>query len=287
MPELPEVETVRRAITEAALGHSVMKVWASKEKMRWPIPPDIAARLRGHSICAVRRRGKYIVLDMAAGRSSGGQFSGLSMIVHLGMSGSVRIYPHDITPPSIKHDHLVITTAHHGGGITLVLNDPRRFGGVQLAAMGEEMHHPLLKNIGVEPLGNEMNAAMMAKAFRHKSVTIKAALLDQKIIAGIGNIYASEALFLAAISPRRLAKNISQKKCDDLAVSVRAVLEKAIEAGGTSLRDHVQPDGEIGYFAQQLNVYGRSDAPCPVCQKPIKMIRQAGRASFYCSVCQR
>ncbi|MCE2516527.1 MAG: bifunctional DNA-formamidopyrimidine glycosylase/DNA-(apurinic or apyrimidinic site) lyase [Alphaproteobacteria bacterium] len=299
MPELPEVETVKRAIETAALSHQVAQVWQSGKKMRWPIPADIDAALRGGTITTARRRGKYIVLDIAAGGEASPKLGspklsspklrshGHSMIIHLGMSGSVRIYPHDKAPERLTHDHLVITTSHASGGVKLVLNDPRRFGGIQLVPLGEDSAHPLLKGMGVEPLGNAMSGEMMKDAFHGKAAPIKTTLLDQKIIAGIGNIYASEALFLAGVSPKRKARNVSLAKCQDLAAAVRVVLEKAIAAGGTSLRDHVQPGGEIGYFVQQLNVYGRDGEPCPTCQQPIKMIRQTGRASFYCSACQR
>lgn len=282
MPELPEVETVKRAIADASLGHRVDAVWTSGKKMRWPIPDDISDALDGHIISGARRRGKYIIMDFSI---EGGE--GLSMIIHLGMSGSVRIYPHDHAREVLKHDHMVINTAYQSGGVIMVLNDPRRFGGVQLVPHGLDENHPLLKGMGVEPLGNAMNGSMMKDAFSGKTSAIKVALLDQKIIAGIGNIYASEALYLAGVSPKRLAKNVSLKKLDDLSNAVREVLMKAIDAGGTSLRDHVQPGGEIGYFVQQLNVYGREGEACPKCDAKIKMIRQTGRASFYCSYCQR
>lgn len=286
MPELPEVETVRRAIATAALGHEIAHAESSGQKMRWPIPKDIGRRISGHKIINLRRRGKYIIIDLGAEQNP--QQNPLSIIIHLGMSGSVRIYPRGDAPAPVKHDHLTITTSSGAdGGVVIVLNDPRRFGGVQIVVMGEDCHHSLLKDMGVEPLGNEMNGVMMHKAFCNRSAPIKNVLLDQRIIAGIGNIYASEALFEAKISPRRGAKRISAKKCETLAMAVRDVLMRAIAAGGTSLQDHVQPDGKIGYFAQQLNVYGQEDAPCPICQTPIKMIRQGGRASFYCPACQR
>lgn len=282
MPELPEVETVKRAIEVAAVGHQVKSVWTSGKTMRWPIPADIHDALKGQFMTTARRRGKYIILDLG-----GGQSAGRSMIIHLGMSGSVRIYPNQQAPELLPHDHMVITTNHQQGGVRIVLNDPRRFGGVQLVPAGADDTHPLLREMGVEPLGNKFSGEMMKEAFAGKTAPIKTALLDQKKIAGIGNIYASEALFLAGISPKRQAKNVSLPKFELLASSVRGVLEQAIKAGGTSLRDHVQPGGEIGYFVQQLNVYGREGEPCPNCMGKIKMIRQSGRASFYCSACQR
>ncbi|NBQ83474.1 MAG: bifunctional DNA-formamidopyrimidine glycosylase/DNA-(apurinic or apyrimidinic site) lyase [Alphaproteobacteria bacterium] len=283
MPELPEVETVKRAIADHALGGEIKSVWQSGKTMRWPIPHDIEKQLTGLTILNLRRRGKYILMDCG-----NGQVALLTMIVHLGMSGSVRIYPKVMTPEQQKHDHLILTIlGQRGEENTVVLNDPRRFGGVQITAFGEDDQHPLIHKMGVEPLGNAFSAIYMKTQFNGKTAPIKSALLDQRIIAGIGNIYASEALYLAGISPKRMAKAISLSRLEGLKDSVQQVLNQAIAAGGTSLRDHVQPGGEIGYFVQQLNVYGKDDQPCPQCQSPIKMIRQTGRASFYCPRCQR
>lgn len=279
MPELPEVETVRTAIDEAARGDTIMKVGISGKKMRWPIPADIEKQIAGGKISALRRRGKYILVDIDTGKT------GLVMLIHLGMSGSVRIYPHqEKAPAPEKHDHMVIDL---NSGQRLILNDPRRFGGVDLMAPLEEGKHPLLAQMGIEPLGNRLDGAFMHAAMKAKATPIKTALLDQRIIAGIGNIYASEALYLAGIHPARKAGRISRGRYDDLARGIREVLEAAIRAGGTSLRDHVQPGGEIGYFIQELNVYGRDGAACPSCDATIRMIRQSGRASYYCPQCQR
>ena len=279
MPELPEVETVRTAIDEAACGDTIMKVNISGKKMRWPIPADIERQIGGGKITALRRRGKYILIDIET------ENGGLVMLIHLGMSGSVRIYPHhDKAPAPEKHDHMVIDLL---SGQRLILNDPRRFGGVDLLLPREEGKHPLLKQMGIEPLGNRLDGEFMHAAMKAKATPIKTALLDQRIIAGIGNIYASEALFLAGIHPARKAGRISRGRCDDLARTIREVLAAAIREGGTSLRDHVQPGGEIGYFVQKLNVYGRDGAICPSCDATIRMIRQSGRASYYCPQCQR
>ena len=282
MPELPEVETVKNAIAEAAGGGVISSIWASGHKMRWPIPKNIAEMLTHGKVIGLRRRGKYIIMEIAQNNKA--QYA---MIIHLGMSGSVRIYPEKLTEQTKKHDHLMMVVEDNGKTNTLVLNDPRRFGGIQITPYGADENHPLLKNMGIEPLGNELSADFMVDAFKGKTAPIKSVLLDQRIIAGIGNIYASEALYLAKISPKRQAKNVSLAKLEALNESIRSVLAKAIDAGGTSLRDHVQPGGEIGYFAQQLNVYGKEGQACPECAKPIKMIRQTGRASFYCSSCQR
>ena len=281
MPELPEVETVKRAIADAALSHQIVDVMKSGLKMRWAIPESIKETLTDLTIYGVRRRGKYILVDVGRNEVTD------TMIIHLGMSGSVRIYPNKSNIEPKKHDHLTIRTKHHESGVTLVLNDPRRFGGVQLIPAKNAEDHPLLTHLGVEPLSDAMNTKMMIEAFQKRGAPIKAALLDQHIIAGIGNIYASEALYRAGISPKRLAKNVSKPNIERLCMAVKSVLEDAIAQGGTSLRDHVQPGGEIGYFVQSLDVYGRSGKPCNKCSTPIKEIKQSGRTSFYCSTCQR
>lgn len=288
MPELPEVETVKAALDDAVKGKTIHHIITSGKNMRWPIPSDLEKRINGALITHVRRRAKYILMEMKS------QKQDLCLILHLGMSGSVRIYPESITDiiPK-KHDHLIIgcrdshQSGHKHGHITAVLNDPRRFGGVALIPADAVDAHPLIKKLGPEPLGNQWNGDALHAAITTRQAPIKSVLLDQHVVAGIGNIYASEALYLAGITPRRKASRISKAKANDLTRSVRQVLEKAIAAGGTSLRDHVQPGGEIGYFAQQLHVYGREGKPCHYCAKPIKMIRQSGRASFYCSQCQR
>lgn len=281
MPELPEVETVKRAIADAALAHRIADVLTSDKKMRWPIPKNIKNQTTGLTIHSLERRGKYILLNM------GDTHQTLTMILHLGMSGSIRLYPRGSNAEPKKHDHLTIRTESAESGVTLVLNDPRRFGGVQLIATEAAQTHPLLNKLGVEPLGADLNPEMLARAFKNKSTTIKTALLDQRIIAGIGNIYASEALFRAGVSPKRLAKNLAKAKLPLLTKAIKSVLEEAIAQGGTSLKDHIQPGGEIGYFAQSLDVYGRTGEPCRQCSGSIKEIRQAGRASFYCPKCQK
>jgi formamidopyrimidine-DNA glycosylase len=281
MPELPEVETVKRAIAASTTNHRIVDVSTSGQNMRWPIPKDIASQIKDGVMTGFRRRGKYILIDINTGHDS------KTMIIHLGMSGSVRIYPRAEMVEPKKHDHMNLVTKGQNDQATLVLNDPRRFGGVQITNTESAEGHPLLKRMGVEPLGNELNAVMMEQAYSGKTAAIKTALLDQHIIAGVGNIYASEALFRAGISPKRLAKNVSREKLEKLSTAIKDVLNEAIAQGGTSLRNHVRPGGEIGYFAQSLKVYGRKGAPCPTCGEPIKEIRQTGRASFYCSQCQR
>ena len=288
MPELPEVETVRKALNTAMTDGRVRTVMVSGKAMRWPIPPHIKDCIEGAHITSCRRRGKYLLLDMTT--QSGTAKKGITkdngdwvMLLHLGMSGSIRIYPDGVRPDLRKHDHFVIDM---DDGQRIVLNDPRRFGGVDVFACADEPQHRLLRNMGIEPLDNSLNGAFLKHAFKNKSASVKSALLDQRIVAGIGNIYACEALFFSGISPKRKAGNIGHHALDRLADAIIAVLRRAIEAGGTSLRDHVQPQGELGYFAQELMVYGRQGEACLRCDTAIKMIRQSGRASFYCPLCQ-
>ena len=280
MPELPEVETVRRALEDAALGAVVRSVETSGQAMRWPIPGDLGERIGGGRLAGFRRRGKYILVDIEGG---GGPAADRVMLVHLGMSGSVRIHPPGARAEPRKHDHMALDLLD---GQRVVLNDPRRFGGVDLMRPGSEPDHRLLSGMGIEPLGNELDGAFLHAAAKGRRTSVKAMLLDQRVVAGIGNIYASEALFDARISPLRKAGRIGAGRFAALAAAVREVLLRAIDAGGTSLRDHVQPGGEIGYFARELRVYGRGGAPCPACGAPVRQARQAGRASFYCPRCQ-
>ena len=289
MPELPEVETVCQALADAIRGEEILAVWTSGKVMRWPIAPDLAMGITERSVSGIRRRGKYILMELAEdGRHKE------TLLIHLGMSGSVRITPlatpeGEIAKGEKAHDHLVLITGRRGPGASgnrVVLNDPRRFGGVALMKAGAEESHPLLRHMGIEPLGNAMNGPFLRAAMAGKKTSIKAALLDQRIIAGIGNIYASEALFRAGISPRRQARNIGAARAERLALAMIEVLKDAIADGGTSLRDHVQPGGEIGYFVQRLDVYGREGEACHRCAGVVRMIRQTGRASFYCPSCQ-
>ena len=279
MPELPEVETVRRALEEQTLGGEIRGVETSGKAMRWPIPGNLPERVTGCRIAGLRRRGKYLLVDMEGGAGNRGQV----MLVHLGMSGSVRIHPPGHMPEPRKHDHLALALKD---GRRVVLNDPRRFGGVDLMDPGAEPGHRLLKGMGIEPLGNELDGSYLHARARGRRCSVKSFLLDQRIVAGIGNIYASEALFAAGISPLRAAGRTGRARFAVLAESVREVLGRAIAAGGTSLRDHVQPGGEIGYFAQELLVYGRDGKPCGGCGGLVRQVVQTGRSSFYCPRCQ-
>jgi formamidopyrimidine-DNA glycosylase len=278
MPELPEVETVRRALAPVLEQHHVTAAFVGRDDLRWSLPENLAARLIGRRFTRVDRRGKYVLMHLDQQDI---------FLLHLGMSGSIRIHN---TPPHLgKHDHVMLTTAVSPTSAAknyVVLNDPRRFGWVDLFPAANQDTHKLLRHMGPEPLGNAFSAAHLQAVFKGRLSPVKNALLNQQFIAGIGNIYASEALFHARISPRRKAATIKGQRAERLAAAVVKTLRAAIEDGGTSLRDHVQPGGEIGYFVQRLAVYGRGGQPCQACTTPIKMIVQSGRSSFYCPRCQ-
>lgn len=275
MPELPEVETVKRALVPAVEGRMVAEAYVGRADLRWLLPDRLAERLTGRIFGPLRRRGKYILMPLDGDES---------LLLHLGMSGSVRI--HDTAPMLGKHDHFMLTMAASdtAPACYVVLNDPRRFGWIDLF-QGDP--HPMVASMGPEPLGNGFNADYLAAKLAGRTGPIKNALLNQEIVAGIGNIYACEALFYAGISPKRKAGTIKGQRAERLVPAIQSVLNRAIDEGGTSLRDHVQPGGEIGYFVQQLAVYGREGAPCPSCEQPVRSITQSGRSSFYCTRCQR
>jgi len=278
MPELPEVETVKLALVPALQGRMVRQAYVGRKDLRWPLPENLAERLTGRYFTQLSRRGKYVLMTLDNAEV---------LLLHIGMSGSIRI--HQMPPQLGKHDHFMLemAPAHDQDPASyVVLNDPRRFGWIDLFAESEMPNHKLLSGMGPEPLGNEFSAAHLKAVFQGRTGPIKNALLNQQLIAGIGNIYASEALFYAGISPRRKASTIAGRRAERLAASIVSVLRAAIEDGGTSLRDHVQPGGEIGYFVQRLAVYGRAGKPCPVCAEPVKTLIQSGRSSFYCSRCQ-
>ena len=279
MPELPEVETVKRALIPVLQNCQVISAFVGRNNLRWPLPKNLAKRLTGKHFTHLTRRGKYVLMFLDSNEV---------LLLHLGMSGSVRI--HQKKPDLGKHDHFMLEMSAAKGEEKLsyvVLNDPRRFGWIDLFSESEIGNHKLLAGMGPEPLSNEFSAMHLEMAFNGSSSPVKNALLNQTLVAGIGNIYASEALFLAGISPRRKAKNIAAGRADRLAAAIVTILRAAIEDGGTSLRDHVQPSGEVGYFLQRLKVYGRAGKPCPKCNASIKIITQSGRSSFYCSRCQR
>lgn len=281
MPELPEVETVRRGLEPVMAGHVIARAEVRREGLRWPFPPDMAARLTGARVTALGRRSKYILADLDRGET---------LLIHLGMSGRMLISGtalgkfHHHHPAPEKHDHVVLTMQE---GARITFNDARRFGAMDLFATGAV--HPLLAKLGPEPLGNAFHEAYLVAALAAKNTPIKSALLDQRIVAGLGNIYVCEALYRAGIHPARKAGAISAARVAGLVPIIRAVLTDAIAAGGSSLRDYRQADGELGYFQHSFQVYGREGEPCPTegCGGTVRRIVQAGRSSFYCPHCQR
>jgi formamidopyrimidine-DNA glycosylase len=271
MPELPEVETACRGIEPHLVGQRVAGVQLRERRLRWPVPATLARDLPGQVIRAVTRRGKYILIKTDAG----------TVLLHLGMSGSVRVVACR-TPPQ-KFDHVDIALAN---GQCLRLRDPRRFGSL-LWTSSDPLQHKLLKNLGPEPLGPCFSGAYLHHVARGRRLAARDFLMNTRVLAGVGNIYANEALFLSGIRPNRAAGKISRERCERLAQAIRDTLEKAIRAGGTTLRDFQNADGLPGYFQQTLNVYGRKGQPCPVCGTPILALKLGQRSAFYCPKCQK
>lgn len=271
MPELPEVETTRRGIEPYIRGKTVLQVVVRQRHLRWPVPARLGRELPGQTIRQVDRRAKYLLLRTDAG----------TVIVHLGMSGSLRVV--DASAPAGKHDHLDLVLAD---GRALRLTDPRRFGAV-LWTRGLTEQHRLLSGIGPEPLDPQFTGDCLYARARGRRIAVKPYLMDSRTVAGVGNIYANEALFLAGIHPNRAAGRVSLERYRELAAAVRQVLEQSIAQGGTTLRDFVNSDGRPGYFGQSLRVYGRVGAPCVTCTSTIRELRQLQRATFYCPACQR
>jgi formamidopyrimidine-DNA glycosylase len=288
MPELPEVETVRRGLEPVMQGARFETVEVRRRDLRWPLPPDFAARLQGQTVTGLGRRAKYLLLDLS---------SGAVLLMHLGMSGSFRVV-HDggarrpAHPQHATHDHVVF---HMSSGAWIAFNDPRRFGSMKLIARADLDQEPLLRALGPEPLGNAFDAAMLARACRAKTTSLKAALSDQRVVAGLGNIYVCEALHRARLSPKRRASTIATRSGQPnqharaLVQGIRDVLDDAIAAGGSSLRDHKRTDGELGLFQHQFAAYDRDGQRCArrSCGGTIKRIVQTGRSTFFCPVCQR
>jgi len=293
MPELPEVETVRRGLAPAMEGARFVEVVANRRDLRWPLPKDFVERLKGKTVSGLGRRAKYLLADLS---------SGDVLVMHLGMSGSFRVerdsgtvspgaYYHDRSK-DLAHDHVVFRMS---SGATIRFNDPRRFGSMKIVPRAKLDEEPLLRELGPEPLGNAFDAAMLAKACQGKNTSLKAALLDQKNVAGLGNIYVCEAFSRALISPKRKASTIADRRgapnerAVKLVDAIKAVLNDAIEAGGSSLRDHRRTDGSLGDFQHNFRVYDREGKPCPTrgCKGIIKRIVQNGRSTFFCPVCQK
>jgi formamidopyrimidine-DNA glycosylase len=293
MPELPEVETVRRGLAPVMEGARIDKVEARRGDLRWPLPKDFAQRLAGQTVQGLGRRAKYLLADLS---------SGDVLVMHLGMSGSFRVlragdesatakYHHE-KPKLSAHDHVVF---HMSNGAVVTFNDPRRFGSMKIVPRDTLDQEPLLRALGPEPLGNAFDAAMLARACKGKKTSLKAALSDQRMVAGLGNIYVCEALHRAHLSPRRRASTIATRggapnaHAERLVEGIRAVLNDAIKAGGSSLRDHRQTSGELGLFQHDFRVYDREGKPCPTpgCKGTVRRIVQTGRSTFFCPVCQK
>ncbi|CAD5106054.1 bifunctional DNA-formamidopyrimidine glycosylase/DNA-(apurinic or apyrimidinic site) lyase [Zestomonas carbonaria] len=270
MPELPEVETTRRGIEPYLKGQRVSRVVVRERRLRWPIPEDLDVRLSGQLILAVERRAKYLLIQAEVG----------TLIGHLGMSGSLRLVEQGL--PAAKHEHVDIELE---SGLALRYTDPRRFGA--LLWSNDPLHHELLVRLGPEPLGELFDGERLYQLSRGKNVAVKPFIMDNAVVVGVGNIYASEALFAAGIDPRRPAGSISRARYMRLAEEIKRILAQAIECGGTTLRDFVGGDGKPGYFQQELFVYGRGGEFCKVCGSTLREIRLGQRASVYCPRCQR
>ena len=293
MPELPEVETVLRGLAPDMEGARFDSVEARRKDLRRPLPKDFAKRLTGQTVEGLGRRAKYLLADLSSGEV---------LLMHLGMSGSFRVRRNGeelLGDPryfeqakDAKHDHVVF---HMSSGATVTFNGPRRFGLMLLVPRAELDQHPLMKELGPEPLGNEFDAAMLAEACAGKKTSLKAALWEQKVVAGLVNMYVCEALHRAHLSPKRSASTLAAKTgkptpaATALVHAIKDVLNEAVKAGGSSLRDHRRTDGELGYFQHHFRVYDREGEPCPTpgCKGKVKRIVQGGRSTFYCPVCQK
>jgi formamidopyrimidine-DNA glycosylase len=293
MPELPEVETVRRGLEPAMDGARFSKVELRRGDLRWPLPKDFVARLEGKTVTGLGRRAKYLLTDLS---------SGDVLVMHLGMSGSFHVFEKERQTASgayyherakhKAHDHVVF---HMSSGAIVTFNDPRRFGSMKIVPRDALDAEPLLRGLGPEPLGNEFDATMLARACAGKKTSLKAALLDQRVVAGLGNIYVCEALHRARLSPKRRASTIADRKgapnerAINLVDAIKAVLNEAIKQGGSSLRDHKLTDGELGMFQHNFRVYDREGEKCrtPGCSGTVKRFVQNGRSTFYCPTCQK
>lgn len=281
MPELPEVETVRRGLMPAMEGRVIERVELRRSDLRFPFPNEFAERLKGARVDKLSRRAKFLMAELSSGEL---------LTMHLGMTGrfsiegkGFEVFAHS-TSDNPKHDHVVF---HMEDDVTITFNDPRRFGFMELYGVGEAEKSKRFSELGPEPLSNHFSSAHLNSVLQKKSSPIKAALLDQRIIAGLGNIYVCEALFRAGISPRRKSSTIVGKRAERLAPIVKDVIREAIEAGGSSISDFAQTDGKLGYFQHSFLVYGREGEPCKTCEHPIERIAQSSRSTFFCGACQK
>jgi formamidopyrimidine-DNA glycosylase len=279
VPELPEVETVRRGLLPAMEGRVILAAAINRPDLRWPLPERMAARLTGARVLALRRRSKYILADLSSGET---------LLIHLGMSGRMLVsgslqgsFRHDLPAPQ-KHDHVVLDME---GGARVTFNDARRFGAMDLTATEGEPHR-LLKGLGPEPFGNDFNEAYLVARLRGRAAPVKALLLDQRVLAGLGNIYVCEALFRAGIAPERAGGSLGDGDAARLVAAISAVLTEAIAAGGSTLRDYRRLSGDGGWFQHDFAVYGRAGEPCSACARPVARIVQNARSTFWCPRCQ-
>jgi len=277
MPELPEVETVVRGLAARIKGHRVARLDLHRGDLRWKLPRGLKAKVEGRLIEQVERRAKYILIRLEGGGV---------LLMHLGMSGRLVIVEPNVPGEAERHDHVVF---HMDDGTRIRFNDPRRFGMLDYVKASNLAKHRLLRGLGPEPLGPEFTADRLAAALKGKRTPLKAALLDQRIVAGLGNIYVCESLYFAGLSPRRLARTVTPERAARLVHAIRDVLDRAVAAGGSSMRDYVQTSGELGYFQHHWAVYGKEGEPCPGCdcRAGISRITQAGRSTFYCAKRQR
>lgn len=270
MPELPEVETTCSGIRPGLVGQQIRAVVVREHRFRWPIDPKLPDILRHQQVQSVDRRGKYVLLTLTKG----------TLLLHLGMSGSLRLLT--IAPPPAKHDHVDIVM---GNGVTLRFNDPRRFGAV-LYTLDPINDHPLLRHLGPEPLSDDFTPAHLLSCSQRRKLPIKHLIMDAKMVVGVGNIYANEALFISGIHPARAANTLTAEQVATLTGHIRRILNQAIKRGGTTLKDFSNAEGKPGYFAQELLVYGKKGSPCPHCQEALMEIRLQGRSSVFCPSCQ-
>ena len=282
MPELPEVETTRRGVEPHVVGHRVRALVVHEPRLRWRVPASLPAKVAGATVTGAQRRAKYLLFPLEGGALTGGATeSPATLLVHLGMSGNLRVLP--ASTPRLTHDHFDLVL---DSGETLRFNDPRRFGSLHLVT-GDPAQHPLLRHLGPEPLEAGFDGGTLWRASRKRRVAVKQFIMDAKVVVGVGNIYASEALFRAGIRPGRQAGGLTRAECDRLAAAIRIVLAKAIEVGGTTLRDYVGVDGNPGYFRQKLFVYERAGGPCRKCGTPVRQRVQGQRSTYWCPACQK
>ena len=283
MPELPEVETIMRGISPFLAGATIKRIKLNRADLRWPFPENFASRLKEAKVLNLKRRSKYILIDLSTGET---------LLIHLGMSGKILVSNSKIgnyfyeSSKLANHDHVIFELYD---GTIITYNDPRRFGAMDLAKTADLSNHKFLEKLGPEPLGNNFNSDYLKTKLSKKESPIKNVLLNQSVVAGLGNIYVCEALFMSGISPKKIASRISKNKCEELVQNIRTILISAIEAGGSSLKDFTDIQGNSGYFQFEFYVYGRENEYCKTtnCDRKIKRISQSGRSSFYCPYCQR